>query len=604
MSAKCVLLIGVRPEMSNSLRSHLTLKADTVILNGEDCLGAEYFIPNCNSGIGALKLASGAEIQLHEVIGTYSEDILDVETSSTDTDLSDLLYSEITALLSYIRHVSPNCVNPPRNGSLTSFCESIMEQWMLVDSLNIGFRIPSWKLREPDEFRMYVSNPFDYRFPSPCQPDGLVVSLEDLLGTRASCLFADEKQWHFTEDSSGSWRHVKTTATFSSLFRSLIGALRKEYLIDVGAINYFYLGLPTFWSVSHLLDLERFPNAVTESFLGVLAEKLTALDPLRPMSGSNVSVTTQSRKLVPESHPLLDGYKWRHSRTTTTVKSDKPLPDVPSHPYSAVLASASDPTASHLVSVANLLERRVYWITYESILSHPEEVDRVRENLSCATGTLVRYALPSSNSAFMAQLGVCSLLRHLENVIAPSKESTNWSKPLHTWMLSKRGFVVPDTAIGSSLLPNLSVVKGMGVLPTLADRASEMQSEFPLMFQEQQQGTEIRIHVIDRHVISHQIFSTCIDYRRDGRSKAVRCYLPLCDQQRMIELAVGEKLRFAGIDVIRQQRGLVVLEVNPMPGYHSYEGKDWEISIAILDALSGENKSLANSSAKKCGSLA
>ena len=589
MTSECVLLIGMRSEMSNHLASRLRSKAHPVIMSSVDCLSAQYFVASCRNGLGAIRLASGRQIQLRDVIGTYAEDILNIQTS--DTDLSNLLRSELTALLSYIRLVSPNCVNPPRNGSLTSFCESIMHQWMLVDSLTLGFRVPSWRLEHPNGLGMYVPNPFDYRFPGHCQASGLVVSLDAPSGVRASCLFCEARQWHCVQASSGSWRHIPTTPYFSGMFRDLIRALRNEYSIEVGVINYFYSGFVTFWSVSPIPDVERFPSIVTENFLDSVIQRLTAEKPKHAVSGSSIAITTRKRNIKPASHPLLEGYRWRLNRTTVTGSHAEFLPTVPSPPYVALVSSAFDPTASHLFSVANLLDRKVYWITYESLAAHPKEFEQIRENLDSATGTLVRHAIPLSDSIFTAQLSIGSVLHHLDNVIAPSKESTNWSKPVHTWILSQKGFGVPDSTIGSDAPLSLSVAKGMGALPTLAYDADQIQSDFPLMFQELQQGIQIRVHVIDQQVISHQIISSCLDYRRDGKSEIVRYDLPRCDRQRMIELTVAEKLRFSGIDLIYRNEQVAILEVNPMPGYHSYEGQDREISVAVLDALGEKSDS-------------
>ena len=371
------------------------------------------------------------------------------------------------------------------------------------------------------------------------------------------------------------------------MFASLIFNLSREYNINIGTIKYFYAGVTTFWSISPIPDVDLLPLHIQNQFLGAVAAKLT-----RGSSGDTELQSTvhepkhqEDQPQVPKAvHPLLQGYETRRSRAT----SDGPVPGIASKgtgPYIAVLSSAHDPTARHLVRVGGELSLAVQWITYEYFSENLTLKEKIWGILSGANGIIVRNAAPINNSLLIAEASLCSSLPQLSNVISPSITSTNWSKPVQLRKLAQRGVCVPRTAIAMSAPRGLTITKGMGGVPTFATDMVTDRTAYPLMYQERQVGNEIRVHIIDGIALAHRIVSSRVDYREDVGACVTRCEL-LPRQLNVVEnIAEMGEGRFSSVDLFENEKGTVVLEVNPMPGYHSYEGKEYEVSKALFSAL-------------------
>ena len=594
-----VLLIGVRPSMADALVSRIPKKVRTVVLSGLNCAEAEYTINDCIEGSGTLCLPSGKRIQLKNIIGTYSEGLFDLRPIK-DKKLADLLESELTALVGYLRSIVPNCPNPPRNGSCAPFCDSLLSQWAFIENLNIGFDVPTWCLDEEDvEISLNcIVNPFDYRFPSMHQRyTSPVLKLEPLVGRRATCLFCGDSQWHLVQTETKDWMNIDATEEFSKQFSNLIRGIRAKYCLEVGSINYFFAGKMTYWSVTYRPDYRRHSISTQSNFFEEVCMRLTnGISPsllsskISPRVPHNLSRSSDPNALREFSHPLLEGYRTRISTWSSSTNSTVPRIDqAPSNSYVAVVSSRHDLTAKHLISAAKRLHRSVHWITYEGLAEYPGDYERVREELQRATGVFVRQSFSKSLATLLAQTSILADATKHHNVIAASIESTNWSKPLHSRKLAEAGMVVPRTAIRSHAHSDLPLMKGMGSLPTFAALVDESCFRFPLMLQEQQHGNEIRVHVVDDRVYAQQIKTQGVDYRRDGVQQVRDFELTGDDQDVMIKLARIEGLRFAGIDVIQTDGPSVVLEVNPMPGYHSYDTTGQRISVALLDVLMKAN---------------
>ena len=391
-----VLLIGVRPGIADLLVRRLGVHVRPLVVSIIDCLRAEYDIPDCRISSGKIHFSSGTSIQLEDIAGTYAEGIFDVGLTGSDPVLLDLLNSELTALIGYLRLSGRNCPNPPSGGAFAPFCGPLLDQWAFVNALSLDVRVPSWCLADAVSAlptKMLI-DPFDYRFPIEREFGHPAIRVNTVRGRRAVCLFCGDRQWHVVQESIHDWRPVATTDRFRDQVASLIQGVRERFSLDVGSINYFYSGCFTFWSVNSIPDVERFSSAIQDEFLGALCARLTAgLDRPSLSRGASTrrrSITRQHRRSVREVpiewHPLLDGSKAR-LRTATTDKGSLVYPAPSSRsPYVSVVSSEGDRTARHLVAVARRRKRNVHWVTYESLAEFPGNYERVRDEFATGNG--------------------------------------------------------------------------------------------------------------------------------------------------------------------------------------------------------------------------
>ena len=112
----------------------------------------------------------------------------------------------------------------------------------------------------------------------------------------------------------------------------------------------------------------------------------------------------------------------------------------------------------------------------------------------------------------------------------------------------------------------------------------------PVMFQEEVQGRNIRVYVVDGAVVAaYEIVSDALDYR--GSETEVRPAV-LNEQMKRSSIAAASscEMPFTGIDIRERQDGTFsVLECNPSPMFASIEtaGEDRPISSALAAALTG-----------------
>ena len=174
-----------------------------------------------------------------------------------------------------------------------------------------------------------------------------------------------------------------------------------------------------------------------------------------------------------------------------------------------------------------------------------------------------------------------------------SAMSSNISKPYQAQAILRNGFVTPTTLITSDPDEALSFaavhgrvvyksISGVRSIVTAFDPATdrarlERLRWCPVQFQEQIDGPDVRVHVVDRQLFAAAVESDAVDYRyarhqvgRDPRLTAFE--LPDDVAERCLSLAHDLELPFAGIDLKLATDGRVVcFEVNPSPGFTWYE---------------------------------
>jgi RimK-like ATP-grasp domain len=189
-----------------------------------------------------------------------------------------------------------------------------------------------------------------------------------------------------------------------------------------------------------------------------------------------------------------------------------------------------------------------------------------------------------------------------------SSMGSNGSKPYQAQLIARHGFRVPETIVtndpdrviefqgrhgrlvykSASGIRSIVRVLGRGDLDRL-----ERIRWCPTQFQAYVEGTDVRVHVVDREVFATEIVSDATDYRyatREGRDAELRAVsLDEAIAARCLALARDLGLPFAGIDLRRTaEGGWVCFEVNPSPGFSFYEFRTGQpIARAVARYLVG-----------------
>jgi hypothetical protein len=185
---------------------------------------------------------------------------------------------------------------------------------------------------------------------------------------------------------------------------------------------------------------------------------------------------------------------------------------------------------------------------------------------------------------------------------------SNGSKPYQAQLIARHGFRVPDTIVtndpdrvldfqtrhGRLVYKSASGIRS--IVRVLGDGDLDRLARVrwcPTQFQSYVEGTDIRVHVVDREVFATEIVTDATDYRyaaREGRAAELRAVsLDEAVAARCLALAADLGLPFAGIDLRRTPGGGgVYFEVNPSPGFSFYESRTGQpIASALARYLAG-----------------
>jgi hypothetical protein len=185
--------------------------------------------------------------------------------------------------------------------------------------------------------------------------------------------------------------------------------------------------------------------------------------------------------------------------------------------------------------------------------------------------------------------------------------SHNSSKPLHEAVLGSLGFHVPEsfTSCEADALRQF-VRKGPTISKTVcgvrADAAVAAEGDFenfdpasgPVHLQRLIPGADARIHVVGDCLIAQRLPAGSVDYRRGGRMDELEVFEPPpALRDLLIEGSRHVGLAFSGWDFKIDEGGTYwCLEVNPMPGYSSYDARcGGAISRELLRYLTAEKSS-------------
>lgn len=185
----------------------------------------------------------------------------------------------------------------------------------------------------------------------------------------------------------------------------------------------------------------------------------------------------------------------------------------------------------------------------------------------------------------------------------PGSHSHNAAKPLHEIWLARRGFLVPpavstaDPAIiatfidrcgGQAVVKSLCGMRGDAQKVTRQSFDGFVREQGPVHVQRIVEGFDVRVHLIGNVPHAEKIVANGFDYRmRDVPSRHEPFLMPSTLVQRMVAASREMNLFFTGWDFkIDVDGNFWCLEVNPMPGYDSYDRRaDGAISRTLLHHL-------------------
>lgn len=175
----------------------------------------------------------------------------------------------------------------------------------------------------------------------------------------------------------------------------------------------------------------------------------------------------------------------------------------------------------------------------------------------------------------------------------PGAMASNGSKPYQAQVLTRHGFLVPETLITND--PDSAVdfyraherviYKSASGVRSIVETMVEADLDridrvrlCPVQFQAYVPGTDVRVHTVGGEVFATAMSSTATDYRyatrqTDTPATATATELDGDVADRCLALADDLGLDFAGIDLKLTPDGAVYcFEVNPSPAYSYFEG--------------------------------
>lgn len=95
----------------------------------------------------------------------------------------------------------------------------------------------------------------------------------------------------------------------------------------------------------------------------------------------------------------------------------------------------------------------------------------------------------------------------------------------------------------------------------------------PTLFQKKISGTDVRVHLFGKRFWAVQVKSKShVDYRFGGESvDYLSCGLSAGLREQLQNMALSEELTLSGIDLMRSEKGIFCLEVNPSPAWCAFD---------------------------------
>jgi ATP-grasp domain len=184
------------------------------------------------------------------------------------------------------------------------------------------------------------------------------------------------------------------------------------------------------------------------------------------------------------------------------------------------------------------------------------------------------------------------------NIVSTTcSQASNYSKLYQLSICNVSALKIPESFVIAnnkiSILPNdiQLIYKSLSSIrstPVLLDRDVKQNNipQEPVLFQHFVQGHNIRIHVMQDICFASLILTCKVDYRYDELSTKIQYNLPKNIKTECVNLTKQLGLKISGIDLIKLEGNYYLLEVNPSPGYCTFE-YNFEISKKLAQILVG-----------------
>ena len=219
------------------------------------------------------------------------------------------------------------------------------------------------------------------------------------------------------------------------------------------------------------------------------------------------------------------------------------------------------------------------------------------------SGVYVRLASPSArlkdlypNIEFDLSVLLNVINTKFSNIVNTTiSQATNYSKLYQLIKSNVKKIKIPESYVISNInlsslpLDSKLVYKSLSSIrstPTLLDQYKNFDNlpNEPVLFQHFVNGHNIRVHVVKNTCFSSLILTEKVDYRYDHASLKVKYDLPKDIQEECINLTKQFGLKISGIDLIKLNSDFYLLEINPSPGYCTFE-YNYEISKKLTEVL-------------------
>jgi hypothetical protein len=216
---------------------------------------------------------------------------------------------------------------------------------------------------------------------------------------------------------------------------------------------------------------------------------------------------------------------------------------------------------------------------------------------------------PNLVSRFVG-LDAALLSTEVKTVNRPYAGWENMSKPLQAYLLSRKGFNVPQS-LTTSIVADYEdfrqngeiIYKSNSSVRSIVDTVDKVEQDrfdllkhCPVLFQRRIVGKDVRIHVVNDSCFAVEIESDAVDYRY-YRTRGTYSRMRVCESlpaevaERCISYAKERGVVLAGFDFKVDEVGhWYCLEMNPAPGFEYYDRVlQNKIGRKILEYLLGES---------------
>ncbi len=269
-------------------------------------------------------------------------------------------------------------------------------------------------------------------------------------------------------------------------------------------------------------------------------------------------------------------------------------------PYRLVISSRQDSTACAFVQYCTDQGLSVRHLWLDNLLFRWKPMISL---VNDANGIYFRGIAGDDHNGRVL-LAMRSVITRHRNVVMPSFNSRNWSKPMQAARTLARDDKRPAVWPVASWLTNIAPVRtDAQIVKSISGIRSQVVATshgalrldtrkllaHPVQVQPRLVGDNIRVHVIGDSVFACTVAADTIDYRYGSELTIKPIELPPEVKRWCIEKTCLERLRLSGIDLLRDRDGkYFCFEINPMPGYDYFERHAFPDTRPISKALARE----------------